>query len=271
MENLWNRCSSSHQTPLAFKGNQKQIGQAHREVFTHFVSLPLAIYPELKKNIEAFQNSVLGNNDKNPLTFQTTLAEMGIEKSIFVSPKTFHLTVVMLKLENNESVVKAQNILKSICSNVRQALKDRPVFIRLRGLDCMNGSLDKTRVLYVPVEEVGHEGRLLNACHVIIDAFENAGFAGKDAKSRLKLHATVMNASYRKDKSKKMDTFDAREIHKEFENKDWGTYLIREAHISQRYKYDPNGYFHCCLFHISDIDNDQIYLLHVYCPGKIDV
>ncbi|KAG7577455.1 Protein kinase A anchor protein nuclear localization signal domain [Arabidopsis thaliana x Arabidopsis arenosa] len=179
---------------------------------------------------------------------------MGIEKSIFVSPKTFHLTVVMLKLENNESVVKAQNILKvlcfsekqSICSNVRQALKDRPVFIRLRGLDCMNGSLDKTRVLYVPVEEVGHEGRLLNACHVIIDAFENAGFAGKDAKSRLKLHATVMNASYRKDKSKKMDTFDAREIHKEFENKDWGTYLIREAHISQRYKYDPNGYFHCC-------------------------
>jgi activating signal cointegrator complex subunit 1 len=37
---------------------------------------------------------------------------MGIEKSIFVTPKTFHLTVVMLKLENNESVVKAQNILQ---------------------------------------------------------------------------------------------------------------------------------------------------------------
>jgi len=215
-------------------------------VFTHFVSLPLAIYPDLTKNIEAFQNSVLGNNDKDPLKFQSTLAEMGIEKSIFVTPKTFHLTVVMLKLENNESVVKAQNILQSIFSNVRQALKNRPVFIRLRGLECMSGSLDKTRVLYAPVEEVGREGRLLNACHVIIDAFENVGFAGKDAKSRLKLHATLMNASYRKDKSKKMDTFDAREIHKEFENKDWGTYLIREAHISQRYKYDPNGYFHCC-------------------------
>ncbi|KAG7625439.1 putative protein kinase A anchor protein, nuclear localization signal [Arabidopsis thaliana] len=249
MENLnhkWDRCSSSHQTPLAFKGNHKQIGQGQREVFTHFVSLPLAIYPDLTKNIEAFQNSVLGNNDKDPLKFQSTLAEMGIEKSIFVTPKTFHLTVVMLKLENNESVVKAQNILQSIFSNVRQALKNRPVFIRLRGLECMSGSLDKTRVLYAPVEEVGREGRLLNACHVIIDAFENVGFAGKDAKSRLKLHATLMNASYRKDKSKKMDTFDAREIHKEFENKDWGTYLIREAHISQRYKYDPNGYFHCC-------------------------
>ncbi|KAL1199451.1 hypothetical protein V5N11_022980 [Cardamine amara subsp. amara] len=235
--------SSSHPTSLAYKGKQKQ-GQ--REVFTHFVSLPLAIYPELQENLEAFQNSILGNNDKNPMKFQGTLAEMGIEKSIFVTPKALHLTVVMLKLENNESVVKAQNIIKSISSNLKHALNNRPVFIRLKGLDCMTGSLDKTRVLYAPVEEVGDEGRLLNACHVIIDAFEKAGFAGKDAKSRLKLHVTLMNASYRKDKSKKMDTFDAREIYKEFGNKDWGTYLIREAHISQRYKYDLNGYFHCC-------------------------
>lgn len=64
--------------------------------------------------------------------------------------------------------------------------------------------------------------------------------------SFLQLHATVMNANYRKDKSNKMDTFDAREIHKEFGKKDWGTYLIREAHLSQRYKYDPSGYYHCC-------------------------
>ncbi|CAA7057982.1 unnamed protein product [Microthlaspi erraticum] len=171
---------------------------------------------------------------------------MGIDKSIFVSPSTFHLTVVMLKLGNKESVDAAQDILKSISSSVRHALDNRPVYIRLKGLDCMSGSLDKTRVLYAPVEEVGHEGRLLSACHVIIDAFVNAGFAGKDAKSRLKLLATVMNASYRKDKSKKMDTFDAREIHRAFGNKDWGEYLIREAHLSKRFWYDSIGYFHCC-------------------------
>lgn len=38
--------------------------------------------------------------------------EMGIDKSIFVSPNTLHLTVVMLKLENKESVDAALNILK---------------------------------------------------------------------------------------------------------------------------------------------------------------
>lgn len=41
-------------------------------MFTHFVSLPLAIYPELKKKLEAFRNSILGNNDKKPLKFKGT-------------------------------------------------------------------------------------------------------------------------------------------------------------------------------------------------------
>ncbi|CAH2053562.1 unnamed protein product [Thlaspi arvense] len=227
---LQNRGESS--TALAGKG--KQILQGQGEVLTHFISFPLAIYPELKKSVEAFQNSILGNNhDKKPLKFQGTLDEMGIEQSMFLSPCSLHLTVVMLKLESKESVVKAQNILESISASVRHALDNRPVYIRLKGLECMNGSLDKTRVLYAPVEEVGDEDRLLSACHVIIDAFVNAGFAGNDAKSRLKLHVTMMNATYRKDKSKGM-TFDAREIHKVFGEKLWGEYLIREAHISKR-------------------------------------
>ncbi|WZZ28997.1 hypothetical protein YC2023_012398 [Brassica napus] len=108
----------------------------------------------------------------------------------------------------------------------------------------MNGSLEKTRVLYAPVEEVGDEGRLLRA-YTIIDAFANAGFAGRDAKLHLKLHVTLMNTTYRRDE-RKSNTFDAREIHKEFGGKDWGEYLIREAQISKRFWYDADGYFHCC-------------------------
>ncbi|XP_013672441.1 uncharacterized protein LOC106376858 isoform X2 [Brassica napus] len=230
--------STSHPSPHVSKG--------HGEVFTHFISLPLAIYPELKQKVEAFRNYILGdNNDRKPLKFQSTLDEMGIEKSMFISPNSLHLSVVMLKLENKEAVDAAQDILKSVSASVRHALDNRPVFIRLKGLDCMNGSLDKTRVLYAPVEEVGGDGRLLRACNIIIDAFVNVGFAGKDAKSRLKLHVTMMNATYRRDKSKGM-TFDGREIHKEFGRTDWGEYLIREAQISKRFWYDANGYFHCC-------------------------
>uniref|UniRef100_M4DXC4 A-kinase anchor protein 7-like phosphoesterase domain-containing protein n=1 Tax=Brassica campestris TaxID=3711 RepID=M4DXC4_BRACM len=241
------RGGSSPALPSPHVSKGKQIEQGHGEVVTHFISLPLAIYPELKQKVEAFRNYILGdNNDKKPLKFQRTLDEMGIEKSMFISPNSLHLTVVMLKLENKEAVDAAQDILKSVSASVRHALDNRPVFIRLKGLDCMNGSLDKTRVLYAPVEEVGGDGRLLRACsillsrrayfyaYIIIDAFVNVGFAGKDAKSRLKLHVTMMNATYRRDKSKGM-TFDGREIHKEFGRTDWGEYLIREAQISKRF------------------------------------
>ncbi|KAG5415945.1 hypothetical protein IGI04_003512, partial [Brassica rapa subsp. trilocularis] len=255
------RGGSSPALPSPHVSKGKQIVQGHGDVFTHFISLPLAIYPELKQKVEAFRNYILGDNkDKKPSKFQTTLDEMEIEKSMFVSPNSLHLTVVMLKLENKEAVDAAQDILKSVSANVMHTLDNRPVLIRLKGLDCMNGSLDKTRVLYAPVEEVGGDGRLLRACSIllsrrayfyaclfdiIIDAFVNVGFAGKDAKSRLKLHVTMMNATYRRDKSKGM-TFDGREIHKEFGRTDWGEYLIREAQISKRFWYDANGYFHCC-------------------------
>lgn len=38
--------------------------------------------------------------------------ELGIEKSIFIKPKTFHLTVLMLKLWNKERVDTAVRIFE---------------------------------------------------------------------------------------------------------------------------------------------------------------
>ncbi|CAN7069465.1 unnamed protein product, partial [Brassica oleracea var. botrytis] len=236
--------------------------------YSHFVSLPLAIHPELVAKLVNFQNSILGNQsiagDKQDVQSSTLfacssdmfgtfykMADLGIEKSIFIKPSTFHLTVLMLKLWNKDRFNTARDVLKSISPSVMDALDNQPIFIRLKGLDCMRGSLAKARVLYIPVEEIGDEGRLLRACKVITDAFVKAGLVlEKDANQSLKLHATVMNARHRKRTlcglRKKMDSFDAREIHKQFGNEDWGEYLIQEAHLSQRFVFDQSGYYHCC-------------------------
>ncbi|CAH8358255.1 unnamed protein product [Eruca vesicaria subsp. sativa] len=252
--------------------------------YSHFVSLPLAIHPELVAKLVNFQKSILqdvqpvdettsvavnlkANSETRQVNVEnrsiqvvsyppkakeatsSTLFDLGIEKSIFIKPNTFHLTVLMLKLWNKDRLNTARDVLKSIYPSVMDALDNRPLFIRLKGLDCMRGSLAKARVLYIPVEEIGDEGRLLRACKVITDAFVKAGLVlEKDANQSLKLHATVMNARHRKrkDKRKKMDTFDAREIHKQFGNEDWGEYLIQEAHLSQRFVFDQSGYYRCC-------------------------
>ncbi|XP_044497234.1 uncharacterized protein LOC123219374 isoform X3 [Mangifera indica] len=295
--------------------------------YSHFISLPLAIHPELVDKLVNFQKSVLGigdahldenadcdsskdtsdNGDRDrklnkrpsvvgddnelvqvdvksidekpdvaveckvgddnkhvevdiksiPLVSYTpkaakssfVSADLGIDKSIFIKPKTFHLTVLMLKLWNKDRVNAATEVLKSISSKVKDALDNRPIFVRLKGLDCMRGSLAKARVVYAPVEEIGDDGRLLRACQVIIDAFNEAGLVlEKDAKQKLKLHATVMNARHQKRKSgtRKLDSFDARDIFKQYGSEEWGEYIIREAHLSQRFLFDESGYYHCC-------------------------
>ncbi|XWS18976.1 hypothetical protein CRYUN_Cryun32bG0091000 [Craigia yunnanensis] len=274
--------------------------------YSHFVSLPLAIHPELVDKLVNFQNSILGISDacvdenlegnsdgdtyghdqqfgkgsaiaielkvsddkksvkvdasgiplvsyapKEPKESKSSnLSDLRIEKSIFIKPKTFHLTVLMLKLWNKERLNLAVEVLKSISSKVMYALDNRPLFVRLKGLDCMKGSLSSARVVYAPVEEIGSENRLSRACQVIIAAFVEAGLVlEKDARHELKLHATVMNVRHRErrgQRSVQFDSFDARGIFKQFGSEEWGEYLIREAHLSQIRKFDENGYYYCC-------------------------
>lgn len=269
--------------------------------YSHFISLPLAIHPELVDKLQKFQNDILGcttscqdgtscsdlkedtsddsDDENNRISVNlevesekeyvsvkiamedaiagtnvsklesSVLSELGIEKSIFIKPKTFHLTVLMLKLWNKERVATATETLQKISLQVKDALDDRPVFIRLKGLECMRGSPAKARVLYVPVEEIGGEGRLLRACQVITEAFVEAGLVlEKDARQTLKLHATLMNARHRKRKKRTRlrDSFDARGIFLRYGSEQWGDYLIREAHLSQRFVFDESGYYHCC-------------------------
>lgn len=45
---------------------------------------------------------------------------------------------------------------------------------------------------------------------------------------------------------KAADWFDARSIVDQYGSEEWGEYLIREAHLSQRFAFDENGYYHCC-------------------------
>lgn len=56
----------------------------------------------------------------------------------------------------------------------------------------------------------------------------------------------IWNLLFRKKWTRNADSFDARGIFKQFGSEEWGEYLIREAHLSQRFTFDENGYYHCC-------------------------
>ncbi|KAL0354652.1 UNVERIFIED_CONTAM: hypothetical protein Sradi_3912100 [Sesamum radiatum] len=232
-----NIMSAQQRTDAPLVTVELEAEDADRPVKVNLTNIPLVSYRPKESRVPAKEIS------------SSKKKESGIERSIFIKPKTFHLTVLMLKLWNKERVKAAAEVLQSVSSKVVEALENRPVSIRLKGLDCMRGSLAKARVVYAPVEELGGEGRLLRACEVIIDAFVEAGLVNeKDAQQKLKLHATLMNARHRKRKKKteKLDSFDARGIFDLYGSEEWGEYLIREAHLSQRFVFDENGYYHCC-------------------------
>ncbi|KAI5073144.1 hypothetical protein GOP47_0011157 [Adiantum capillus-veneris] len=175
----------------------------------------------------------------------------GIEESIFIKPATLHLTVLMLKLWSKERLAIAAEVLKGLNSKLLEVLNHRPVAVRLKGVECMRGSPAKAHVLYARVEDADKENRLLCACNVIKDAYVEAGLVSeKDKKQELKLHATLMNSSHRKRKRGKTfarrTPFDARPILSVHGSDEWGEYTITEAHLSERFVYDEDGYYHCC-------------------------
>ncbi|XBI63387.1 hypothetical protein VPH35_043820 [Triticum aestivum] len=256
--------------------------------YSHFISLPLAIHPALVEKLNNFQRSILGasasnvDSDKDESLSEGSMEEIdeaanpsvsvklpvkeeisvivkmdnkgsqpefGIDKSIFIKPKTFHLTVLMLKLWNKDRIAQASEVLQSISSQVNEALENRPISIRLKGLTCMKGSPARARVVYAPVLEIGGEGRLVRACKVITDAFVKSGLVlERDAKQELRLHATIMNVRHRKSKksNRRNDSFDARAIFRQYGEQDWGEYPVPAVHLSQRFKFDEGGYYHCC-------------------------
>ncbi|KAJ4831721.1 hypothetical protein Tsubulata_038270 [Turnera subulata] len=226
--------------------------------YSHFVSLPLAIHPELVDKLVKFQNSILGNsnaslnensgsgydenapengNEDSEASMSPTPSDLGIDHSIFVKSTAFHLTILRLKLWSKERVSAASEVLKSIRPKVIDALENQPVSISLKGLALMRGSLSEARVVYIPVEEVGK---------VITNAFVDAGLVmEEDVGKELKLGQSAQLLHFR-ELRRKNDSFDAWRIFEQFGSEEWGEYLIREAHLSQRFVYDENGYYHCC-------------------------
>ncbi|XP_070049852.1 uncharacterized protein [Nicotiana tomentosiformis] len=153
----------------------------------------------------------------------------------------------MLKLWNKDRFEAAAQVLQSVSPKVLDALESRPVSIRLKGLQMhftINGYLDAAKDLGF-IEQTFLE--------VIIDAFTEAGLVlEKDANRKLKDSISVdavfkyFDHSIYKNRSGNADSFDARAIFGQYGSEEWGECLLREAHLSQRFVYGDNGYYHCC-------------------------
>uniref|UniRef100_A0A3Q7FAK3 A-kinase anchor protein 7-like phosphoesterase domain-containing protein n=1 Tax=Solanum lycopersicum TaxID=4081 RepID=A0A3Q7FAK3_SOLLC len=153
----------------------------------------------------------------------------------------------MLKLSNTSRIKVAADVLRRVSPKVMDALEQRPVYIRLKGLECMKdrGTREKAYVVHAPLEVIGGIWYLYTLAFlgVIIDAFVEAGLVlEKDANRGLLVALTYYFVNCSSKTSGKTEPFDARTIFAQYGKEEWGECYIREAHLSQRFVYDDNGY-----------------------------
>ncbi|KAH7420396.1 hypothetical protein KP509_13G005900 [Ceratopteris richardii] len=168
-----------------------------------------------------------------------------ITESLFIKPETLHITLFMLKLFTDESTKVAAELLQGVQSKVLEVLDGLVPKVHLKGVECFLGTPAEARVLAMKVMELDNNKRLQQACSIVKDAFSYAGLlSAQELKQQLTLHATLMNTAFSRRVSNR--PFDARKILAKYHLQDWGEHTVNEIHLSQRFFFDPNGYYRCC-------------------------
>lgn len=115
------------------------------------------------------------------------------------------------------------------------------ILIHLKGIEYMNDDPSAVDVLYGKV----NSGPLQAIANQIVDLFVAKGLMQRKYDN-VKLHVTVINSLFRdgdEDNEKPRTSFDARAIIGDFENYSFGTQMLKEIHLSQRFSSANDGYF----------------------------
>ncbi|XP_053664102.1 activating signal cointegrator 1 complex subunit 1 [Anopheles marshallii] len=214
------------------------IGARNKQQFTHFLSVPLNI-PEVIKRFLDFRHKIV---NKLPRAFS-------VDESLFQQPDKLHITLCTMSLMDNEDRANAAQILldcqESIISPILQ--KNGSLEIRIRGLEYMNDDPHSVDVLYAKIESPV----LQAAANQIYEYFVSKGLMQRKYE-QVKLHVTLINSMFRvsqtevvneKEAERKRMTFDASEILRLYGNFDFGSLVLNEVHLSQRFSTSCTGYY----------------------------
>ncbi|KAH9615047.1 hypothetical protein KSS87_003937 [Heliosperma pusillum] len=215
-------------------------------------------------------------------TKSATLFDLRIDDSLFLKPQRLHLTVLMLKLWNKERIHAALEVLQDLIRGSKERAQVLYAPIEEIGGEgrltsaCLSSSLAFQEIItdaYVKAGLVLEKDAEQKLKHFFTVAWygilspnprtelsiqEGSRVAQYLKSTYVRLHSTnsdqssdpkqtprLKNALDHK-KNKRGDSFDARGIFQQFGKEEWGEYHIREAHLSQRFVYDDNDYYHCC-------------------------
>ncbi|XP_035911955.1 activating signal cointegrator 1 complex subunit 1 [Anopheles stephensi] len=214
------------------------IGARNKQQFTHFLSVPLNV-PEVTKRFLDFRHKVV---NKLPRAFS-------VDESLFQQPEKLHITLCTMSLMDNEDRANAAQILLDCQESILSPIvkENGPLEIRVRGLEYMNDDPHAVDVLYAKIESPA----LQTAADQIYEYFIAKGLMQKKY-DHVKLHATLINSLFRvsqtepvseREAERRRITFDASEILRLYGEFDFGSLVLNEIHLSQRFSTSCTGYY----------------------------
>eukprot|EP00803_Ostreobium_quekettii_P003818 evm.model.scf_1223.1 EVM.evm.TU.scf_1223.1 scf_1223:16154-19336(+) len=218
--------------------------------YNYFVSIPLTT-EAIQQAHRAFREAVLSAENGGAA---------GIDKSIFTPGNHLHMTIVMLKLYSDEKRNLARKALEDASRDVKPLLPDAGLMIRLKGLGYMNDDPSAIDVMYLNVLEPEEQSIMRKVCTVFVDKLSQAGLLLAKDEGDVKMHVTLLNSRFRRqqgvdgrkygrlggeERVRARLPFDGRGILDAQGDLDLGETRVAEVHLSQRWKFDSPGYFHC--------------------------
>jgi len=165
-----------------------------RVEYTHFLSIPLSINPQSKAAFASYLQD---------MTRTCVDEEKRVDPFMFQTPSKIHLTLLMLRLHNQEEMNKAKSLLVVVQEMLREmfystASSSSTVKIGFKGVNYMNDDPTDVHVLYLDLVRDETYKKLVDLIQKINSLFIDSGLAlPKDVSHNEKLHATVVNSKWR--------------------------------------------------------------------------
>ncbi|EZA56279.1 activating signal cointegrator 1 complex subunit 1 isoform X2 [Ooceraea biroi] len=200
--------------------------------YTHFLSIPLN-KQEIIDNFNSFKTDVLEKYAKST---------RNIDESLFQTASKLHITIGMLKLFDDNEKKQAFDVLNDCKEKVIKPIleESEPLKIQLRGVECMNDDPTEVKVLFAKISQ---NDKLQKLVDETVNHFVDFGLMKKE-RENVKLHATLMNVSFKDDHSSRFkEKIDATEIFKDHKETLFGEITLNQIDISELGTASKNNYY----------------------------
>eukprot|EP01059_Diplonema_ambulator_P032545 TRINITY_DN6429_c0_g1_i4.p1 TRINITY_DN6429_c0_g1~~TRINITY_DN6429_c0_g1_i4.p1 ORF type:complete len:368 (+),score=97.21 TRINITY_DN6429_c0_g1_i4:230-1333(+) len=213
--------------------------------FTHFVGIPLdmgSLTPKVAHLLDDIKQNYANEKTK-------------IHPSVVQRPEKLHLTLLVLRLYNDEDLQRAARVLREIEDDVKRIFNqdDR---LKIKGISCMNDDPSIVNVAYLEVVKDIMQQKVLELVEAVSQRYILSGLCtSRDVEGNRLLHATILNSKWRATeadsdsdddlRTKKVERipFDITELLETHQDVDLGSHKLMRLELSKMGDRGETGYY----------------------------